>query len=97
MPHVLAWSRETRELIFGITTDRRDRARLLAVPVTDGPGVQFGAPTALFDVDMESLVGGFDVTPDGKSIVITRRVADDGNAAELRYVLAEPWLAEFRK
>ena len=65
------WSRNSREIYY------RSRKRIVAVPV-DGSGVEpvFGKPTALFadeyDFGRGITIANYDVTPDGRFIMLRR-------------------------
>lgn len=93
--HFLRWTRNSGELIFSVGTDTQGRLRLLSVVVTDESSPKFGAPMTLFEADGNVLATGYDVTPDGRTIVMGRRVANYVQGSQLRFVLVQPWLAGF--
>jgi hypothetical protein len=49
--------------------------QLMAVTVSDGNPVVVSPPTSLFDASREFPGGGYDVSPDGKTFYLARRVA----------------------
>ena len=70
--------------------------RLIEVPVTLDPVIAAGAPRVVMDSNMtRSLVGTFDVSKDGKSLLMVRRAAapDQPNGG---VSLVLNWLEEFR-
>jgi hypothetical protein len=52
----------------------------------------------LFDFALRDLPNGYDVSPDGKTFYVARRVAatSDGPQAQ-RYVVIQNWVAEFER
>jgi hypothetical protein len=99
IPHVrreLRWTRDTRELVFPLTTARPNRLRMTAVAVANRGTVRVGDPTPLFETDLDSLSLGFDVSADGKSIVMPRPVSDESDRTSRRFILVQRWLDEFK-
>jgi hypothetical protein len=70
----------------------------MAVTVTDGTSVVVSPPTTLFDFALRDLPNGYDVSPDGKTFYVARRVAatSEGPQAQ-RYVVIQNWVAEFER
>ena len=61
------WSRDGRELYYFNQTSRS----VLAVPVSEvNGGLQFGAAQSLASASMSNSTGFYDVTPDGKRILL---------------------------
>jgi len=100
IPHVrreLRWARDTHELLFPLTTARPNRVRMTTVAVTNRGTVKVGDPIPLFETDLDGVNLGFDITADGKSIVMPRPVTDDSNRSPRRFILVQRWLDEFKK
>ena len=91
----LRWSRKTNELLFLKTDANPTHAQLLSVAVNDGPSVTVGNPALLFDVPLADVPGGYDVSPDGRTLYLARRapVRTDQPTMQ-RYVLIQNWIAE---
>ena len=99
VPHVrreLRWSRDSHELLFPLTTARPNRVRMTTVTVSNGGTVKVGNPTPLFEADLDSVRLGFDISADGKSIVMPRPATDDANGSPRRFILVQRWLDEFK-
>jgi len=93
----LRWARGTNELFFVADADTPERARLMSATVkTEGP-VHIGPAVALFEIDAADLDGGFDVTPDGKRILMRRQVGGPQKSTGPRFVLVQNWPAEFTR
>lgn len=91
------WSRKTNELFF-LKDTGAGRAQLMAVTVTDGNSVVVSPPTTLFDIALRDLPSGYDVSPDGKTFYLARRVAATTDAPKAqRYVVIQNWVAEFER
>lgn len=91
---VLRWSRATSELLF-VTREDQGPWRLTAVKVAQNPGVTVGSGTALFDFadpSTRGYAGGFDVTPDGASVVKVRSTPSPGSGSGTHWVLIQNWL-----
>jgi Tol biopolymer transport system component len=91
----LRWARGTNELFFTVTADAPERARLMSATVNSAGAVRIEPAKALFEVDGADLDGGFDVTPDGKSILLRRHAAGPQKSAGPRFILVQNWPAEF--
>jgi hypothetical protein len=90
------WIRDTGELMFPLTSEKPNRVRMMTVLITDRGTVGIGSPTTLFETDVDSVDFGFDVTTDGKSIVMGRAVSDESNNSPPRVFLVQHWLDEFK-
>ena len=69
---------------------------MTAVAVTNRGTVKVGDPIPLFETDLDSLNLGFDVTADGKSIVMPRPVSEESDRTLRRFILIQRWLDEFK-
>jgi eukaryotic-like serine/threonine-protein kinase len=80
------WSRDGRELFF--MTDVRPR-RLLAAEVRSGAGFSTGAPREVLPAGIEppAAAGGYDVSTDGRFILLRDEEAPDPGVAHLQVVL----------
>jgi eukaryotic-like serine/threonine-protein kinase len=80
------WSRDGRELFF--VTDVRPR-RLLAAEVNGTAGFSTGAPREALPAAVEpsSVASGYDVSPDGRFIVLRDEEAPDPGVLDLQVVL----------
>jgi len=79
------WAVNGRELFY------RNGGKLMAVDVESGASFRPGAPRLLFDKP-----GMYDVSPDGKRFLMTRRAgAEQGPPPEIRVVLN--WFEELRR
>jgi serine/threonine protein kinase len=99
VPHVrreLRWTRDSHELLFPLTTARPNRVRMTSVTVTNRGTVDVGDPVPLFETDLDSISLGFDMTADGKSIVMRRPVSDESGGSPRRFILVQRWLEEFK-
>jgi len=99
VPHVrraLRWARDAHELLFPLTTARPNRVRMTTVAISNNGSVKVGDPIPLFETDLESVNLGFDITADGKSIVMPRPVTDESNRSARRFILVQRWLDEFK-
>jgi Tol biopolymer transport system component len=85
------WARDAGELIFlgGASSGPRS---LMAAAIRLAPAVVVDTPVKLFDIG-ENLSDDFDVTPDAKRFVMTRRRREAGSQ-EARWVLVQNWMAE---
>jgi eukaryotic-like serine/threonine-protein kinase len=100
IPHVrreLRWARDAHELLFPLTTARPGRVRMTSVGISNRGTVKVGDPIALFETDLEAVNLGFDISADGKSIVMARAVSDESNSPRRRFILVQRWLDEFEK
>ena len=95
----LRWSRKTNELLFLKTdTANPNRAQLLSAAVNDGPSVTVGSPALLFEVPLADVSGGYDVSPDGKTLYLARPAPVRADQpTRQRYVLIQNWIAEFSR
>ena len=92
----LRWARLSHELFFIVANGAPEGGRMMAVTVrADAGAVTVGQPAALFDVDADALVGGFDVSPDGKTFYLRRRAASQPKKTGPRFTLIQNWMAEF--
>jgi serine/threonine protein kinase/dipeptidyl aminopeptidase/acylaminoacyl peptidase len=90
----LRWARKTNELFF-FKDAGAGRVQLVAVTVTDGDTVVVSPPTSLFDASREFPGGGYDVSPDGTTFYLARRVAATTDTPKTqRYVVIQNWAAE---
>ncbi|HET9409931.1 MAG TPA: protein kinase [Candidatus Sulfotelmatobacter sp.] len=78
------WVRNGREIAY------RSGTKMISVPVQEQPVFQTGKPTELFDrkFDRGFAVAGYDVTPDGRTFIMTRSEHTPRN--EIRVVMG--WL-----
>jgi dipeptidyl aminopeptidase/acylaminoacyl peptidase len=88
------WRRDGRELFY-LSPDRS----LMAVPVSGGDRLEFGAPKALFRnpaIAWRADIGGgsYDVAPDGQSFVVNT-VASDAPVEPIQVVLN--WTAPLKR
>ena len=100
IPHVrreLRWTRDTHELVFPLATARPNRVRMTSVTITNRGTVKVGDAIPLFETDLDSVNVGFDVTADGKSLVMPRPVSDDSDRTPRRFILVQRWLDEFKR
>jgi hypothetical protein len=92
----LRWAKGTNELFFTVSGSDPEGGRLMAATVrADGASVTVGQPTALFEMAADALVGGFDVSPDGKTFFMRRLAAAQPKSAGRRVVLIQNWTTEF--
>jgi serine/threonine-protein kinase len=89
----IGWSRAASELLFFGSGQTPGSLQLMAAPISTDPTVTIGRPVPLFAVEEASVPAGFDVAPDGQSIVIGRRVGEE--ATRTKYTLVENWFREF--
>jgi hypothetical protein len=68
---------------------------MTSVAVTNRGTVTVGDPIPLFETDLESVNQGFDISADGKFIVMPRPATVDGNRSPRRFILVQRWLDEF--
>jgi Tol biopolymer transport system component len=75
------WARNAREIFY------RNGTKMMSVPVQVQPVFQAGKAAELFDrkFDRGGAVGGYDVTPDGQTFVMTR--SEQANPTEIRVVV----------
>ncbi|MGB9203673.1 MAG: protein kinase [Terriglobales bacterium] len=75
------WARNAREIFY------RNGTKMMSVPVQVQPVFQAGKAVELFDrkFDRGGAVGGYDVTPDGQTFVMTR--SEQANPTEIRVVV----------
>jgi serine/threonine-protein kinase len=80
------WARDGRELFF--TTDARPR-RLMAAEVLDGSAFSTAAPREVLPAGVEPTTGagGYDVTSDGRFLMLRDQDAPDPGVANLQVVL----------
>jgi Tol biopolymer transport system component len=81
------WVRNGREILY------RNGTKLMSVPVAVTPVFRAGRPLELFDrkFDRGGSVGGYDVSPDGQMLVMTRSAHP--NPTEIRIVMGWPFEA----
>jgi hypothetical protein len=90
------WSRNGRELFFG-TPDGR---QMLAVPVQSETTFGEGRPKVLFEFAMLANGGGnrpYDITPDGRFLIIRSDPAQDGNGALSNIIVVQNWFEELKR
>jgi hypothetical protein len=92
----MRWVRDTHELMFPLTGDKPNHVQMMTVPITNRGTLRIGSPTTLFETDLDSVDLGFDVTADGKSIVMRRAVSEESNNSPPRVFLVQHWLDEFK-
>ncbi|HZP64294.1 MAG TPA: protein kinase [Terriglobales bacterium] len=75
------WARNGREIFY------RSGTKMMSVPVEFQPEFRAGKPVELFDrkFDRGGTVGGYDVSPDAQTFVMTR--SEHANPTEIRIVL----------
>jgi eukaryotic-like serine/threonine-protein kinase len=80
------WVRNGREIFY------RNGTKMMSVPVELTPTFRAGKPVELFDhkFDRGGAIGGYDVSPDGQTFVMTR--SEHANPTEIRVVVG--WLGE---
>jgi Tol biopolymer transport system component len=78
------WARNGREIFY------RNGTKMMSVPVELQPTFRAGKPIELFDhkFDRGGTVGGYDVSPDGQTFVMTR--SEHANPTEIRVVVGWP-------
>ncbi|HXZ41850.1 MAG TPA: hypothetical protein VEG68_13995, partial [Terriglobales bacterium] len=78
------WARNGREIFY------RNGTKMMSVPVEIQPAFRAGKPVELFDhkFDRGGAVGGYDVSPDGQTFVMTR--SEHANPTEIRVVVGWP-------
>jgi len=78
------WARNGREIFY------RNGTKMMSVPVEIQPNFRAGKPIELFDskFDRGGAVGGYDVSPDGQTFVMTR--SEHANPTEIRVVVGWP-------
>jgi serine/threonine-protein kinase len=89
------WSRDGRELFFGSPDGRQ----MFAVPVQSGTTLVAGRPKMLFEIAMlapTTSIRPFDVTPDGRFIVI-RPAQEETSSTAPSLVLVQNWFEELRR
>lgn len=90
------WSRNRRELFFASV----DRRQMFAVPMQTGPTLVAGRPQLLFDYLMLIPPGGsrlYDLTPDGRFIIIARAQEDTGSGPPRNLILVQNWTEELKR
>ncbi len=88
------WSADGRELFYQSVDGRR----VLAVPISTGPTLTAGASTLVFEgpyVPMSPNTRAFDVTPDGRFILVKSENTDSNAAATV--VVVQNWLEELKR
>jgi len=67
-----AWSRDGRELFFGVKNGQTGILRMMVVGVATEPALRFGKPTMLFEGRYGGVTGcaSYDVTPDGRRFLM---------------------------
>ena len=88
------WARATGELFYLAGVGAAGRS-LVTATVHSDQDPPLGAITKLFDLD-GTLGGDFDVSPDGRRFLFSRRMKSDSDVAR-RMVLVENWHSEFKK
>jgi Tol biopolymer transport system component len=78
------WARNGHEIFY------RNGTKMMSVPVEIQPTFRAGKPVELFDhkFDRGGTVGGYDVSPDGQTFVMTR--SEHANPTEIRVVVGWP-------
>ena len=90
------WSRDGRRLFF-ISSDGR---QMFAVPVQSGATLAAGRPQVLFEYAAIAPGGGirpYDVTPDGRFIIISSSETGSGAGAPPSLVLVQHWFEELKR
>ena len=93
---VAVWSRDGRELFF-ISPDGR---RMFAVPVQFGTTLAAGRPQVLFEFAMVRPGFGFrpyDVSPDGRFLIIGSGQAQAGAGTEPQIVVVQNWFEDLKR
>ena len=94
----LRWAHDTHELFFAVSGNRPEGARLMASAVrADAAGVTVEQPTVRCDIDGDVLDGGFDVSPDGKTFYLRRRVTTETKGTARRFTLIQNWQEELKQ
>ena len=84
------WSRDGRELFY-VSPDNK----LMAVDVKTSPGFEAGAPQALFEMRLRSVVGRrYDVSADGKRFLVNATI---GEVKSNPITLVQNWAAGLKK
>lgn len=89
------WSRNGRELFFrGL-----DGRQIFVVPVRSGATLIAGRPQVLFEFAIPAQGGSrpYDITPDGRFIIISRSQAEAGGAPALSITLVLNWHEELKR
>jgi len=93
----LAWSRNGRELVFSSIDNRQ----MLAVDVQSGATLVAGRPRVVFELAMTPVIGGnrtWDLTPDGRFVIIRGSQADTGvSAPSNNLILVQNWFEELKR
>ena len=93
--HLPVWSRDGRELFFSGADDRQ----MFVVTLRSGTTLEVGRPQRLFEFPMAPNGGGprpYDLTPDGRFIIIQGDQALGGGAAP-GLVLVQNWTEELKR
>jgi eukaryotic-like serine/threonine-protein kinase len=88
------WSAKGNELFY----QSNDGRRVFAVAVSAGTKFTAGTPTMLFEgtfVPTSPAVRGFDVTPDGRFVMLKPAAADEGAVATV--VIVQNWFEELKR
>jgi serine/threonine protein kinase/Tol biopolymer transport system component len=84
------WSRDGREIFYAALD-----GKLMAVNVKTSPGFEAGAPQALFEMRLRSVVGRrYDVAPDGKRFLVNGPI---GEVKSSPITLVQNWTAGLEK
>jgi serine/threonine-protein kinase len=81
------WSRSGRELFY------RSTDKVMAVDIQTNPSFRAGIPAAVFE--WRGLVGGYDVSPDGKRFLMVKENRPQANPEQLNIVMN--WMEELKK
>ncbi|MGH9254727.1 MAG: protein kinase domain-containing protein [Vicinamibacterales bacterium] len=89
------WSRNGRELFFSDLGYQQ----ILTVPVQSGTTLVAGRPQVLLDAAAVGAPGGrpYDVTPDGRFLIIRSGAAEESSSAPAELVLIQNWQEELKR
>ena len=89
------WSPDGRELFYYLSL-----VALMAMPIETGPNLQAGIAETLFDPAafiVSPSFRHFDVSPDGRRLLMIRRTGAATNEGELEIVLILNWFEELKR
>jgi eukaryotic-like serine/threonine-protein kinase len=89
------WARDGRELFFASL----DRRQMLAVAVQSGTTFVAGRPQVLFEFAMFMASGGrpYDITPDGRFLIIRSGQAEAAGGTAPQIVVVQNWFEELKR